>query len=164
METSKTPNKAIIALIVVVLLVAAATVVIVLSSNKSTTDSASTSETATDLPTNASSTDEGAGGTGSGVFKDGTYSSTGSYQTPGGQESIGVKITLTDGVISDASVTQQGHTGEAKQFQSQFVSGYKSQVIGKKVTEVDLNRVAGSSLTPNGFNSALDDIEKQARA
>jgi hypothetical protein len=163
MENSKTPNKAVIAIIVIVLLVVAGTAAIVLTNNQTSTDSSS--NTASDLPTTApsSSTDEGTTSSSSDTFTNGTYSSTGSYQTPGGQESIGVKVTLTDGVITDASVTQMGETGEAKQFQAQFASGFKSQVVGKKVSDVKLSRVAGSSLTPNGFNSALSEIQKQAQ-
>ena len=159
MDSSKSSNKAIIATVVVVLLVIAATAAIVLGNNKSSTDS---STTVSDSPASTSTPSTSSSSTA--TLKDGTYSATGSYQTPGGVESIGVKITLTDGTITDASVTQEGKTGEAQEFQAAFASGFKSQVVGKKASEVSLTRVAGSSLTPNGFNNALDDIEKQSQA
>ncbi len=161
MDQSKTPNKAIIGLVVIVLLVVAATAVVIVSGNsasKETTTDA-TASTSPEASTSSSPTTTATGG-----FKNGTYSTTGSYQTPGGQESILVKVTLADGVITDATVTQEGKTGEAQEYQSKFVSGYKSQVIGKKINEVNLSRVAGSSLTPIGFNDAIDEIEKQAAA
>lgn len=162
MESSNSPNKTLIAIIVVVLLVAAMAAVVVLTNNQSASDSTSTSETASDTPTGSSDSESSTGS--SGNYEDGTYSATGSYQTPGGQESIGVKVTLADGVITDAQVTSQGKSGESQQYQGEFISSYKSQVVGKKISEVSLSRVAGSSLTSGGFNDALADIEKQAEA
>jgi hypothetical protein len=156
MDTPKTPNKAIIALIVVALLVAAATVVIVIGSSNAAKDTASTP--ASDTPLASSSTTPAAStsaNTSTASLKDGSYSATGSYQTPGGQEQISVQVTLAGGVINDASVTQQGKTGEAQEYQDKFVSGFKSQVVGKKISDVSLSRVAGSSLTSIGFNSAI---------
>ena len=164
-ESSKSPNKAIIGLIVVVLLIAAATAVIILGTgNKETTDTsstASTESTASASPEASTSTTTDSTSTTS--FKDGSYNATGSYQTPGGRESIGVQVTLANGVITDASVTQQGKTSEAEEYQAAFAAGFKSQVVGKKIDEVSLSRVAGSSLTPAGFNNAIDDIETQAK-
>lgn len=162
MENSKSPNKAVIAIVVVALLAIAATVVIVTTNNKQATDAASTStsDTPTTSPTNESDVQSESDG----AVKDGAYSATGTYSTPGGTESIGVKVTLTDSMITEASVTTMGETGEAQEYQSKFASGFKSQVVGKKIDEVSLSRVAGSSLTSNGFNDALSDIEKQAQA
>lgn len=160
METSNSPNKALIGIIVVVLIAAVATAVIVLSANDSTQGEPSNSETASVSP--SATPPESSTATSS--FKDGTYSATGSYQTPGGQESIGVTVTLAGGTITDASVNQEGKTGEAQEYQSKFASGFKTQVVGKKIDEVSLTRVAGSSLTSNGFNNAIDDIETQAKA
>ena len=36
--------------------------------------------------------------------------------------------------------------------------------IGKKITELDVDKVAGSSLTSGGFNAAVEDIVGQAQA
>lgn len=159
MEESNSPNKAIVAIVVVALLLFAAGATIVLTSKPTARD---TSEVASDLP-GSSSTEltqipEGA------TFTDGTYSATGNYQTPGGSERIGVKVTLSNGVVSDADLTEMGMTGEAKEYQEQFASAYKTQVVGKKISEIKLDRVAGSSLTSAGFNDAISDIAKQAQA
>lgn len=163
MDARKTPNKLIVGVVVVILLVAAAAAVIAINDNgqtSSTSDSGtaqtSTTETSGAGTNNATNT--------SGNYKDGTYSATGNYRTPGGQESIEVKLTLADGVITDASVTQNASGGEAEEYQSMFVSGYKSEVVGKKIDEVNVSRVAGSSLTPSGFNAALDEIKSDAKA
>lgn len=165
MEPSGPSKKAIISLVVVVLLVVVATAVVAASGNKntaadgaqtaSTTQPSPSSDTSTTSSTNASS--------GATSFKDGTYSATGTYNSPGGPQSIGVKITLSGGVVTDSSVTEQPNDNDAQQYQDQFVSAYRSQVVGKKITDINLSRVAGSSLTSIGFNSAIADIEKQAQ-
>jgi hypothetical protein len=164
MESSNSQNKAIIGIIVVVLLVAAATAVIVMSANNDQPESSTVSDTSTSPSVSASPEAEASSDAASSLFKNGTYMATGNYQTPGGRESIGVTVTLSDGVVSDASVEQNATGGEAAEYQEKFVAAFKSQVVGKKIDEVSLSRVAGSSLTPNGFNNAIQDIENQAKA
>lgn len=159
MESSKSPNKAIIAIIVIVLLVAAATAAIVVTNKPAEDNVANTS----DLPAQTSAPSDTVVAADDVAFKDGTYRSTGEYQTPGGMEKIGVEVTLADGVVIDAKVTEQGKTGEAQEYQGRFVSGFKSQVVGKKISDIELDRVSGSSLTSSGFNAAIDDIEKRAQ-
>ena len=166
-KSSNGANKAIIAAIVIVLLVVAATAAIVMT-NSSTEDTELSANTTSSSPSPspdvaADSSSDATVATESEI-KDGTYNADGQYQTPGGLESIGVTVTLVDGVVTDASIDQEGKTGEAKEYQARFVSAFKSGVIGKKITDVSLSRVAGSSLTPIGFNNAIDDIENQANA
>lgn len=168
MESSNTSaSKAIIAVIVIALIAIAATTAIIMSNNKSNgvdsqTAVGSTSGSANS--NNSSSTNTNATVNSATTFKDGTYSATSRYDTPGGGASIGVTVTLSNGTITDASLTQGAPDREAQEFQDRFESGYKSQVVGKKITEVSLSRVAGSSLTPIGFNNAINDIENQAKA
>lgn len=174
MESSKTPNKAVIGIVVVALLAIAATAVIVLGANGNetaqdnsaaeTVASTSTSPEAS-ASTSPSTSTEATAESSTAAYKSGTYTATGSYQTPGGRESIGVTVTLSsDGTITDASVSQQGQRGESQEYQAKFASGFKSLVVGKKIDSVSLTRVAGSSLTPNGFNNAINSIESQAQA
>jgi lipopolysaccharide export LptBFGC system permease protein LptF len=168
-EEPKGSNKAIIGIIIVVILVAATTGVVAPSgrdSAKQTISDDTNKTVATTTSGNSTATDKNSSSstTASTNFKDGTYDATGSYATPGGQESIDVKVTLASGVITDATVTQQAISDEAHEYQAAFVSGYKSQVVGRKISDVSLSRVSGSSLTPGGFNSALDIIKSQAAA
>jgi hypothetical protein len=160
MEPTKTLSPAIKALIVIVLVGIVATAVIVISDSSSDKENATTSQ---DTPTTSSSSPE-ASETSTNAYKNGTYSAVGSYSTPGGQESIDLTVTITDGVITSTTLKENATSGEAEEHQANFASGYKSFVVGKKVDEVSLSRVAGSSLTSNGFNSALDDIKKDAAA
>lgn len=158
---SNSSNKALIGIIVVVLLVAATTAAIVWSANNSTKETESSVSTTSPSPSSTADEESDV----LSQYKSGSYSADGNYQTPGGRESIGVTVTLSDdGTITEATATPEGKTGESQEFQSKFVSGFKSQVVGKKIDEVSLSRVAGSSLTPNGFNNAIDDIQDQAKA
>ena len=165
MESSNTsPNKAIIGIIVVALIAIAATAVMIATSKKDDTANTSDSSTAQTADTSDTTDSANSATDSSSTFKDGTYTATGSYQTPGGQESIDLTVTLSGNTITDAKVVQNATGGEAAQFQSKFASGYRSLVVGKKITDVSLTRVAGSSLTPVGFNNAIEDIENQAKA
>jgi uncharacterized protein with FMN-binding domain len=101
-------------------------------------------------------------GSSTSTYKDGTYTTTGSYNSPAGTESIGVSVTLANNIVTAATVTSQAKDPTAKTYQSYFVSGYKSYVIGKSITSIKLSSVSGSSLTSQGFNAALKRIEKLA--
>lgn len=97
-------------------------------------------------------------------YKNGSYTETGNYISPGGEEQIKVTITLTDGKITDSSVVTFGATPTSKLKQADFAEHYKEQVIGKSIDEVALTKVSGSSLTPKGFNDALEKIKADAKA
>ena len=98
------------------------------------------------------------------TYKDGKYSAEGDYRSPGGPEQVKVSITLKAGTITDADVVSEATLPKSKHFQGLFISGYKPLVIGKKINEVQLDKVAGSSLTPKGFNDALAKIMTQAQS
>lgn len=96
-------------------------------------------------------------------FEDGTYTATGSYISPAGEETIDVSITLEGGVITASEFTGNATNEKSVTYQGLFASGYEDQIIGKMVNEVALDKVSGSSLTPKGFNDALDQIRTQAQ-
>ena len=98
------------------------------------------------------------------VYKDGKYEADGEYNTPSGQEHIGVTVTLKNDVITDATFEERAKSPTSKRFQGMFESGYKALVIGKKITDVKLDKVSGSSLTPKGFHDALDQIKATAQS
>ncbi len=96
-------------------------------------------------------------------FRDGRYSATGSYDSPGGPEEIGVTVNLSADKIISSELELLGGAGISHSFQTAFASGYADQVIGKKIDSVSLGTVSGSSLTSLGFNSAIEQIEAKAR-
>lgn len=97
-------------------------------------------------------------------YRNGTYKATGSYDTPEGQESVDVSLTLENGIVTDATVTANAFGGRSLRYQQMFISGYKTSVVGKDIDTISLGRISGSSLTPIGFNNALAEIKTQAKA
>jgi uncharacterized protein with FMN-binding domain len=98
------------------------------------------------------------------TYKDGTYTQTGSYNSPGGTESLKVTITLADGVVTDTSAVGSKRSDDSAFYSSQFIENYKSLVVGKKISDIKLSKVSGSSLTPQGFNAALTKIKTDAQS
>lgn len=116
-----------------------------------TTSQSSTADTAASINPNA-------------TYKDGTFTATGNYSSPGGNEAIKVSLTLKNGTVTDSSVTPSITTDdEAQGYQNDFTHGYKKLVVGKKLSDIHLSRVSGSSLTSQGFNNALIQIANQAK-
>ena len=113
--------------------------------------------------------DSGAGSdsqnsSGSGEYTDGTYTADGSYQTPETVEQISVTLTLEQGVVTEVEVTGDPQARETEQYQGQFIDGIAEEVVGVSIDELNVSRVAGSSLTSGGFNAAVEDIKDQAAA
>lgn len=99
-----------------------------------------------------------------GTFRNGSYTATGNYRSPGGSQQIKVQLTLAGDVITAAEVRPGAIDNQSSQYQQQFIGGYRSQVVGRKINTVKLSRVSGSSLTSQGFNEALARIEAQAKS
>lgn len=159
-DTPKQPNKALIATVVVVLLVIMTAAIIFLTNKKDTPASTATDTAPTSSTTETSSSSE----TTDGTYKDGTYKASGSYQSPGGKETVDVTVVLENGVITSTNIENHPATRDSEDYQGRFIDGYKSLVIGKKIDQLSLSRVSGSSLTSGGFNRALDQIKSDAKA
>lgn len=98
----------------------------------------------------------------SGTYKSGNYAVTGNYVSPGGPRELNVTVTLDGNTIKEAEVTGNATDATSKRFQAEFIQNFKPMVIGKNIDEVNLTKVAGSSLSPKGFNDALAKIKKEA--
>ncbi|MCS7091735.1 MAG: hypothetical protein NZM26_00055 [Patescibacteria group bacterium] len=98
------------------------------------------------------------------TYKDGDYEALGQYTTPGGQSEIGLRIKLEKGIIIDSSVEIRANDPPSRRFQQEFAKNYKQFVIGKKIDDLNLTKVAGSSLTPKGFNEAIAKIKAEAKS
>lgn len=95
-------------------------------------------------------------------YADGDYAATGSYQSPHGTETIDVQLTLEDNVVTDLDVTPHPTDPNVERFQGQFAGGIAEIVVGKNIDELDVDKVAGSSLTSGGFNDAIAQIKAEA--
>ncbi|MFH0176487.1 hypothetical protein ACIA6D_29865 [Streptomyces cacaoi] len=94
------------------------------------------------------------------AYTDGEYSADGWYG--GKPSSIGVAVTLEDDVITDVEVTPHATDVTSLSLQKRFAAAVPALVVGRDIDEVTLDRVAGNSGTPKGFNDALDRIKEKA--
>lgn len=97
------------------------------------------------------------------TYKDGTYTAMGSYNSPGGAETIEITLTLKDGIVTNATAQPQTEQPISKKMQLVFSQNFTSMVVGKNINGVTLDKVSGSSLTPKGFNDAVEQIKTQAK-
>ncbi|MFI5430257.1 hypothetical protein [Aeromicrobium sp. UC242_57] len=123
------------------------------------TSAPAASDATTDSTDSADSTDSG-----DAAVKDGEYSAEGDYTSPAGPSHVAVDLTITDGVVSAVTVTPEATHPTSKQFQTQFAGGISAEVVGKSLDEINVSKVAGSSLTSGGFNDAIEQIKAEAQA
>jgi uncharacterized protein with FMN-binding domain len=97
-------------------------------------------------------------------FADGDYSATGHYDSPGGASAVAVALTLKSGVVTALKVVPKAENPTAQQYEAKFASGVNALVVGKKLSEVNVTTVSGSSLTSQGFDAAITQIEGKAKA
>lgn len=116
-------------------------------------------QASTTSPTSSNAAGTPAGST----YKDGTYSADGTYTSPNGQEKVGVELTLAADKVSAVNITTHPSNPNTKKFQGEFASGIAAQIVGKSIDELNVSKVAGSSLTSGGFNEAVENIKSQAK-
>jgi uncharacterized protein with FMN-binding domain len=97
------------------------------------------------------------------TYKDGTYSADGNYVSPNGTETVGVELTLAGGTVTAVDITQHPSNPNTRKFQGEFAGGIADQVVGKSIDELNVSKVAGSSLTSGGFNQAVEQIKSEAQ-
>ena len=97
------------------------------------------------------------------MFADGMYTRELSYEVPYGYlESMEVSLALTDGVITDASVSFVVENPVSADYQNFFQEYYKDEVVGESIETVSLSRMGGASLTNGAFDAALQSIKAEA--
>lgn len=97
-------------------------------------------------------------------YKDGTYTATGKYISPGGAQAIKVTLTIKDGVVNSTSAVNNASDEESQKYEDKFIAAYKTYVVGKSIDSLTLGKIAGASLTPKGFNDAVNQIKSQAKS
>ena len=123
------------------------------------TDAAAAPSAPSAASTPSASTSSAAAG-----LKDGTYSATGDYQSPGGASAIAVTVTLKSGTITAVKVAPKAADATARQYEAQFASGIDAVAVGKPIEGLKVGAVSGSSLTGQGFEKALAAIRSKASA
>ena len=97
------------------------------------------------------------------TYKDGSYSSLGSYISPGGNETLRVTLTLSNDIITSLDVTSVMVDPTAAGYEADFEGGVNAVVVGRNIASIHVGAIGGSSLTSQGFNSALANIKAQAK-
>lgn len=121
--------------------------------------------TASGDSTNSASSDSSSSSSAStAAYKDGTYSASADYQSPEGTEDISVSLTIASGVVTAVKTTTDGTSPDEVHYQGEFNNNISSVVVGKKLDQLSVDKVAGSSLTSSGFNAAVTKIKTKAQA
>ncbi|MFX3636769.1 MAG: S-layer homology domain-containing protein [Candidatus Pristimantibacillus sp.] len=94
-------------------------------------------------------------------YADGEYTATGQYGSL--PSSITVNVTLVDDLITSVEVTPHATNPTSLDLQWRFAKAVPAVVVGKRIDEVQVGRLAGSSGTPDGFNAAIQKIKEQAK-
>ena len=67
-------------------------------------------------------------------------------------------------MITAVEVVGDPQKRESEQYQGEFIGGIAEIVEGRDIDEIQVSRVAGSSLTSGGFNDAIEKIKAEATA
>jgi uncharacterized protein with FMN-binding domain len=97
---------------------------------------------------------------GNSSYADGEYTATGIYG--GLPSSITVTLRLDDDIITAVEVTPHATNLTSLDLQRRFAEAVPAVVVGKRIVEVNVGRLAGSSGTPDGFNAAVEQIKAEA--
>ncbi|WP_410511205.1 stalk domain-containing protein [Paenibacillus sp. BR2-3] len=95
------------------------------------------------------------------TYADGEYTATGLYGSL--PSSITVTLSLDDDIIIAVQVTPHATNPISLDLQRRFADAVPAVVVGKRIDEVKVGRLAGSSGTPDGFNAAIQQIKAQAQ-
>ncbi len=125
------------------------------------TDASGSAEDA-DAGSGATTEESGASNGSGSSYADGEYTAEGDYTTPGGQESVTVTVTLESGVVTALEVEGSGGSPNTQRYQGEFIENIDAEVVGESIDDLAVSKVAGSSLTSGGFNSAIETIKSDA--
>jgi hypothetical protein len=90
----------------------------------------------------------------------GTFTENTTYLTPKRtSHSLAVSLTVQNDVVTTADVRYDGKdSGFSNTYQERFDAAYKTEVVGKKLSDISLSRVGGASLTSASFNEAIKQV------
>ena len=98
------------------------------------------------------------------TYKDGTYTASADYYVPRDTNTIGVTLTVKNGVITAVSTQDTYGDRESQRYISNFKSSISRAIVGKSLQNAGVSRLRGASETSIGFNDALQTILSQAKA
>jgi uncharacterized protein with FMN-binding domain len=66
--------------------------------------------------------------------------------------------------VSAVTVTPEATNPNSVRYQTEFAEGISDEIVGQNIDDLEVDRVAGSSLTSGGFNEAVESIKADAAA
>jgi uncharacterized protein with FMN-binding domain len=118
-----------------------------------------------DTPTQPSNTEPAPTPTPTPVSSAKSYTSEAVYFVSNNKYIVDVTLEVKDNIVTNSDVTYGNKpTGYQHPLQERFDKVYQTQVIGKKLEDINLSRVGGASLTSKAFNEAVGNIITQANS
>lgn len=97
-------------------------------------------------------------------YRNGSYTAKSSYRTPSSSaEPISITVTISEDLITSLTIAEDSSDTTSEFYKKKFSEGIQGIIVGKSVDTVSPDKVNGSSLTANGFNKALEEIQKNSR-
>jgi len=75
------------------------------------------------------------------------------YMTPAGSHPVEFSVVVENGVIASVGVTPKADHEISQKLQSAFALGVAEVAVGKKASDLNLDIIAGASLTTGAFNT-----------
>ncbi len=97
------------------------------------------------------------------AYKNGSYTQTGTYKSPAGNEEVEISLMIENDIVKGASFKGMATNPGSVNNQGKFAKGFEAEVVGKSIDSIALGVVNGSSLTPKGFMDALGKIKAEAK-
>ncbi|MEV7762005.1 hypothetical protein [Curtobacterium flaccumfaciens] len=73
-------------------------------------------------------------------------------------------MTVEDDRITDVTVSTPAEDPTSLRYQRAFAAAVPAAVVGRRIDEVQIDRLAGASGCPDGFMDALEQIKDDAAA
>lgn len=98
-------------------------------------------------------------------FANGSYTASASYNTPAGAHNLSVTLNVENDQVVWVQASSDGKHPESQEYTERFLGGLDARVVGVPLADLGrLGAVNGASLTPKGFDAALEQIRSQAEA
>jgi uncharacterized protein YcfL len=99
------------------------------------------------------------------TYNNGTYEAEGNYMSPAGKEIVKVSMVVEGGKIMEMDLNVDTQNKTSEKYKGLFKAGINELVMGKSLEEITgFSQVNGSSLTPKGFQMAIEAIKAEAKA
>lgn len=95
-------------------------------------------------------------------YRDGEYDATGWYGSLPSHHDV--TLTIEADVVTEVSITTPAEDPTSPQHQQAFAAALPGEIVGQRIDDIALDRLAGASGCSEGFMNALAEIKTQARA